>query len=101
MGADSAGAGARPALARRRRAPPALALERTSDARAPSATGTLPQVLRVVRLGMGRAERSPAAGQRAPPRGARRGRPPPALLLPGPPGGNTEARGHRAEARRR
>src|SRR6185503_14018114 len=99
MGADPARAGARAALARGCGAPPSVALERTSDARAESPTCALPQVLRVVRSGLGRAERGSAAGERSSARGARRHRPASAVVLPGPARGNTEARAARREAR--
>src|SRR5438309_1161212 len=101
MRADPAGPGPCAALACRRGTSPSPARERTSDARAAGPSRTLPQVLRVVRSCVGRAERSPSTGQRAAPRGAGRGRPAPALVLPRAARRNTEARTDRAEARRR
>src|SRR2546428_6436580 len=101
MCADPSRAGACAALTRRRRTAPPFAFEWTSNARAPGIACAVPQVLRIVRPRVGRAERGPASRQGSAPRGARRGRPSPALLLPRPPGGTTEARGDRAEARGR
>src|SRR3989442_14233882 len=99
MRANPAGASDRAALARRRRAPPSAALERASNAGAPGPTGALPQVLRVVRPGLGRAERGPAADQGATPRNARGNRSSAPLLLPRAPRGDPEARADRREAR--
>src|SRR6266480_6463575 len=50
---------------------------------------------------VGGAERSPSTCQRAAPRGAGRGRPSPALVLPRAARRDSEARADRAEARRR
>src|SRR5207248_7455365 len=76
MCADPARAGACAALARRRRAAPSSAFERTSDARTPRAACAVPQVLRVVRSRLGRVERGPAAGEGSFARGARRAKDP-------------------------
>src|SRR5439155_360095 len=92
MRADPAGPGVCAALACRRRTSPSPARERTSDARAAGPPRTMPQVLRVVRSCMGRAERSPSTRQRAAPRGACRGRPSPAPVLPRAPRRNPAGR---------
>src|SRR3989442_15195872 len=100
MCADPAGTGACAALARRRRTTPAVAFERTPDARAPGPPREMPQILRVVRSRVGRTERGLAPRQRSAARGACRGRPSPALLLPRAARGDPEARRDRAETRR-
>src|SRR5467141_334112 len=99
MGADPAGAGACAPLACRCRTTASLAFERTPDARAPGFACAMPQVLRVVRSGVGRAERGLAPCQGSAARGARRGRPSPALL-PGAARRDAEAREDRRETRR-
>src|SRR5437868_11084864 len=93
-------AGARAALARRRRAASPGPRQWPAERRASRAPRAVPQVPRVVRSRVVRAERGPPARPRSAARGARRRRSAPSLLLPRAPSGLGEAGEARREERR-